>query len=138
MKAKRTPRPARCPTLVALALAPEAGITERLAVESFRAGWCGTRQFDVLADCRNLLTLGAAHKDDPAVLAVCDIAAMALQNIRDRHSNTGRIGATGDEINALAAMVDVSEDFWKRQSGELFRLCNADLDRHAHLLRAAA
>lgn len=126
---KRRPRPARCPTLVAMHLAPEVGLTERLAIEGLAGGWAKPRQFDVLADCRDLLTVAANHKGDQATLAVCDLAGIALENIRDRYQAHNRLGATGDELRALRTMADVSEDFWKRQSGELFRAANAELDR---------
>lgn len=126
---KRTPRPARCPTLVALHLAPEVGVTERLAAESFTGGWASERQFNVLADCRDLLALAALDKQDRQALVITDLAGMALFNIKDRYLAKQRFGATGDEINALRALVDYSEDFWKRQSGELFRLANIALDK---------
>ncbi|MDT3735529.1 MAG: hypothetical protein ROZ00_04840 [Denitratisoma sp.] len=135
---KRRPRPARCPTLVAMHLAPEVGLTERLAIEGLAGGWAKPYQFDVLADCRDLLALAANHKGDQATLAVCDLASIALENIRDRFKARGRLGATGDELRALRAMADVSEDFWKRQSGELFRAANEALDKErGHQRRAA-
>lgn len=126
---KRVPRPARCPTMVAMHLAPEVGITERLAVDSIVGGWAGTHQFNVLADCCDLMVLAANHKGDDQALMVCDLASMALLNIKDRYLERNRVGASGDELQALRVLVDVSEDFWKRQSGELFRIANVELDR---------
>lgn len=126
---KRVPRPARCPTMVAMHLAPEVGITERLAVEAIASGKAVAYHFNVLADCYDLMVLAANHKNDAQTLMVCDLASMALLNIKDRFRARGRIGASGDELQALHVLVDVSEDFWKRQSGELFRMANAELDR---------
>jgi hypothetical protein len=131
---KRVPRPARCPTMVAMHLAPEVGIAERLAVEAIASEWVQERHFNILADCHDLLVLAADHKRDAQVLAVCDLASIALFNIKDRYLAGRRIGATGDELQALRVLVDVSEDFWKRQSGELFRAANEALEeeRVAH------
>lgn len=135
---KRIPRPARCPALVALHLAPEVGIGERMSVEAIAGGWAEPYHFNVLADCHDLLVLAADHKGDRQTLAVCDVASMALLNIKDRYKARNRFGASGEELKALRALVDVSEDFWKRQSGELFRAANAELDRQRGLdLKAA-
>lgn len=126
---KRIPRPARCPTLVAMHLAPEVGITERVSVDAIAGGWAESHHFNVLADCHDLLSLAAKHKGDAQTLAVCSLGGIALLNMKDRYQVRNRIGAGGDELQALRMLIDVSEDFWKRQSGELFRTANAALDR---------
>lgn len=115
--------------MVAMALAPEVGITERLSINAIAQGWATTYHFDVLADCRDLLSLAGEHKQDQAAIDMCDLAGIALMNIKDRYLAKGKIGAAGDELNALTAFADFSEDWWKRQSGELFRLANVALDK---------
>jgi hypothetical protein len=135
---KRVPRPARCPTLVAMHLAPEVSITERISVDAIAGGWAETHHFNVLADCHDLLVLAANHKGDRQTLVACDLASMALLNIKDRYLARNRVGASGDELQALRVLVDVSEDFWKRQSGELFRASNEALDRERGFVRRAA
>lgn len=137
-RCKRTPRPARCPTLVALHLAPEVGITERVSIDALAGGWATEYHFNVLADCRDLLTIAARRRNDAQTYAVCELAFVALANIKDRYLTKHRLGATGDELQALRVLVDVSEDFWKRQSGELFRVANALLDEERGRGRAAA
>lgn len=108
------------PTVVAMHLNPEVSLQERMAVEAIRGGWASTDHFNVLADCRDMLILAASEKSDKSALAACNLAGVALMNMKDRHARTGKIGASGDEIQALSLLVDVSEDFWKRQSGGLF------------------
>lgn len=135
---KRIPRPARCPTMVAMHLAPEVELTERLAIEAFAGGTAETAQFNVLADCRDLLSIAAARKADADTTAVCELAYIALANIKDRYLSKNRLGVTGDELHALRALVDVSEDFWKRTSGELFRVANLELDKARGYDRRAA
>lgn len=129
---KRNHRRAAAPTLVAYYLNPEVSTQERMSVEAIRAGWAKTSHFDVLADCRDMLSLAAAEKKDGKTLAICDLGLIALQNIKDRYLTKNRIGATGDELQALYALVDVSEDFWKRQPGSLF------IDAEAALSKARA
>lgn len=131
----RTKRPARCPTLVALHLAPEVGIGERISVDAIAGGWATEYHFNVLADCRDLLTIAARRRNDEQTYAVCELAFVALANIKDRYLAKARLGATGDELQALRVLVDISEDFWKRQGGELFRLANLMLDKERGIER---
>ena len=100
-----------------------------------RGGWATTDHFNVLADCRDMLMLAANERDDKSAIAACTVAGIALMNMKDRHKEKGRIGATGDEIQALELLVDASEDFWKRQSGALFVDAEAALSR-ARAMRA--
>ncbi len=119
-KPKRIAREARCPVMVASYLAPECERAELLAYRSFTGGWATTDHYNILADCRDLLTLAASAKKDESVLAVCDLALIALQNIADRWRELSKMGATGDELAALHVLVDVSKDFWNRGSGRLY------------------
>ena len=66
---------------------------------------------------------------DEATLAICEVGLVALENIKARYLEKGRIGATGDELQALQALVDVSEDFWKRQGGGMFIEAEAALSK---------
>lgn len=129
---KRTVRRQVAPTLVAYLLNPEVSTQERMAVVAICGGWATTVHFDILADCRDMLALAAAEKNDAQTQAICELGYIALQNIKDRYLERQRIGASGDELQALYALVDVSEDFWKRQSGALF------IDAEAALGKARA
>ena len=105
-------------------------VQERAAVLALRGGWATTDHFNVLADCRDMLTLAANEREDKSTVAVCDLAGIALMNMKDRYAEKKKIGATGDELQALDLLVSTSEEFWKRQSGGLF------VDADAALIRA--
>lgn len=134
-RCKRIVRRLVAPTAVAMLLNPEVSLQERMAVAALRGGWSTTEHFNLLADCRDMLILAANEKNDHAAIATCDMAGIALMNMKDRHAKLGKIGATGDELQALDLLVDVSEDFWKRQSGGLFIDAEAALHR-ARQMRA--
>ncbi len=134
-RCKRVHRRVVAPTMVAMHLNPEINIQERMSVAALRGGWATTDHFNLLADCRDMLILAANEKNDRAAIAACDLAGIALMNMKDRHAKLGKIGATGDELQALDLLVDVSEDFWKRQSGGLFIDAEAALHR-ARQMRA--
>ena len=132
MRKHSTHRPItpRVPMMVVMHNLPDLSLTERLSVEAFAGGWANSDHYDNLADCRNIMTLAAAEKQDAQALEICDMGYVALSNIRDRRVKTGRLGASGEELKALRAMTDFSEDWWKRQAGGLF-------ERHYVALKAA-
>ena len=104
-------------------------LRERMLVEAFAGGWAGPAHFDNLADMRDCLMLAAADRDDQAVLALCRAAAVALQNIRVRQGETGRFGASGEELKALRSFVEVYRDFWLRQTVSLYVAACDAMDR---------
>lgn len=138
-RSKRTVRRIVAPTIIAYSLNPEVTIQERAAVLALRGGWAEGSHYNVLADCRDMLMLAASEKHDKAVIGVCDLAGVALLNIKDRYAEKNRFGATGDELLALELLCDVSEDWWKRQSGGLFIDAEAALSkaREMHLAEAS-
>lgn len=136
-RCRRTIRREAAPTMVAYYLNPEVSTQERLAVVALRLGHATTSHFDVLADCRDMLTLAAAEKNDTQTLAICEIGLIALENIKARYLEVQRIGASGAEIQALQALVDVSEDFWKRQGGGMFIDAEAALRKSRDEFRAS-
>lgn len=138
-RCKRTVRRIVAPTIVAYHLNPEVSMQERAAVLALRGGWAEGCHYNVLADCRDMLMLAASEKHDKAVIGVCDLAGVALLNIKDRYTEKNRFGATGDELRALELLCDVSEDWWKRQSGGLFIDAEAALSRarEMHLAEAS-
>ena len=137
-RCKRTVRRIVAPTIVAYCLNPEVTIQERAAVLALRGGWADGSHYNVLADCRDMLMLAASEKHDKAVIGVCDLAGVALLNIKDRYAEKKRFGATGDELRALELLCDVSEDFWKRKSGGLFIDAEAALHRAREMHKTEA
>ena len=138
-RSKRTVRRIVAPTIIAYSLNPEVTIQERAAVLALRGGWAEGSHYNLLADCRDMLMLAASERHDKAVIGVCDLAGVALLNIKDRYAEKKRFGATGDELRALELLCDVSEDWWKRQSGGLFIDAEAALSRarEMHLAEAS-
>lgn len=137
-RCKRVIRRVCAPTLVAYQLNPEVSLQERAAILAFRGGWAEACHFNVLADCRDMLVLAASEKDAMSIIKVCDGAGIALMNIKDRYEEKKRFGATGDEIRMLETLCDVSEDWWKRQSGSLFIDAEAALSRAREIYKAEA
>lgn len=121
-------RPASEPALIRLATNPEIGIAERMAIQAMRGGWADYQNsYRVLADCHGVLTLGVKRKKDDSLKGVLQLAMIALLNIYDRHAKTKKVGATGDELQALELLVDVFEDYWKRQSASALELAIVQL-----------
>lgn len=129
---KRTHRQIRrklCPPLVALSVAKEVEIAERIALSAFWSGDAGAKDFNTLADVRDLLMLAASEADDATTVQVCDIAGDALLAIKARYRRTQRFGVTADERSTLSALVDVSCDFWAIQGPTLYLNANRALSK---------
>ena len=96
----------------------------RIAVEAVRGGWAEVAHFNDLSDTLDLLQLGLAlypaQKPDHGAQAVAALALVAMQNMLERYNDKGRIGATGDELQALELLAETSMDYWNRRSGALF------------------
>lgn len=121
---KRRVRAAFQPAMVLLATTPELGLAERGAIEALRGGWADYQNcYQVIADCHGMLLLAMMEKPCASTKAACDIGYIAIMNIHDRRQETGKYGATGDELAVLELLFDASEDYWKRQSGSLFFNC---------------
>lgn len=92
-------------------------IRERMAIESLVSGYAtGAHVDDVLMAIHVLRFGGVLQKDESAKNAGV-FAEIAMRNITIRYGDTGRYGATGDEIRALRMFQDFQEDWWKLQGG---------------------
>ena len=107
------------PPMVMIEACPEVGIRQRMAINALAGGWAKSQHFNELADVADHILVGAADRDEGAY-QVADAARIALMNISDRYRATGKVGATGEELKMLRALIDVSDDFWSRQSGMFF------------------
>lgn len=132
MKKRSTyrPRPATPPMLVNRGIMDDKlSLVEKMIVEAFGGGWATTQHFDELADMRNVLTLAAAYKADSDALAMCDAMRIVLGNLRDRHTATGRLGVTGDELRMLRLFTEFYRDWWMRQPVALYENACDELGR---------
>ena len=123
----------RAPIMVVASTIPELGITPRQGIEAMRWGYATTEHFDDLADTRDLLTLAAADRNETCALAVCEAARVALESIKARHQQCGKIGATANEIFALIDLCDSADEFWSRQSGSVFATHYDALSRYRRM-----
>jgi len=126
------------PTLVALHLAPEVENIEQTAAYLLNVGKAETRHFNQLLDCQHMLLLAAADKGDEEAVKISQFADIAMKSIRQRQKRTGKIGATGDEMQAINLLVDYSQDWWKRQSGVAFADAYSALDKLREQQKEAA
>lgn len=119
--------------LIVRATVPDLECTERMSLQAFYEGRATTAHFDDLADCHDIIALTEA----PEAGAVTEISLYALQNIQDRFSRTGKMGASGEELQALLALVDFSQDFWSRKSGTVYSVAYKKLQDTRKLQKGA-
>ena len=127
-RSKRQVRPAEIPCIVMSHLAPETQIILLTALNAFRQGWAQPAHFDVMLDTRDLLLLAAKAKKENDTVELARAFNLALANIRESWDGA-KFSYTNDELNALQVLVDISNDFWARQSGNLFHMAYNVLKR---------
>lgn len=132
---RRTVRSKAPSMLVTSLVQPDVLMTEYLAIEAFRAGYASTTHWNVLNSCRDMIIAAAHEKGDQGVLKVTAVAGIALDNIKTRYLTTERMGVTGEELKAISLLVEVSDDFWKRQSGGLYQQAVATVERAQQLFK---
>lgn len=120
-RSNRQVRPAEIPCIVMNQLVPEAQIILLTALNAFRQGWAQPAHFDVMLDTRDLLLLAAKAKKENDIAEASRAINIALANIRDTW-NGKKFNCSDEELNALQILVDISNDFWSRQSGHLYHM----------------
>lgn len=128
-RSNRKPRPAEIPCIVMPHLVPEAQICLLTSMQAFREGWAGPAHFDAMLDTRDLLLLAAKAKNDSDVVEAARAINLALANIRDSWDGS-KFAVSDDELNALQVLVDISTDFWNRQSGNLYQMAYMTLRKY--------
>ena len=110
-------------------IVPEAQICLLTSMQAFREGWAGPAHFDAMLDTRDLLLLAAKAKNDSDVVEAARAINLALANIRDSWDGS-KFAVSDDELNALQVLVDISTDFWARQSGNLYQMAYMTLRQY--------
>jgi hypothetical protein len=117
------------PPLVRKLTDQTAETADRMAVELICNGTGTVAHLDRVLTISHLLRFAADHKKDGQAINASDMADFVLTGLVERYKRTGRVGATGEEAKALRALVDYSEDFWRRQSGALRDACVDAINR---------
>jgi hypothetical protein len=102
-------------------LSPDPQIMLLTALNAFMQGWAGPAHFDIMLDTRDLLLLAAKAKKESAIVEAARAFNVALANIRESWDGD-KFSVNDDELNALKMLIDISNDFWARQSGNLFHM----------------
>lgn len=119
-RCNRMRRRAMPPAMVALAITPESGLSEQTSLLGFEQGWAIATHYNCLLDCADALMIAAEKTGNKTAQGMAQMGRVALENISARYAIKKRIGASGDELKALRALVDFSDDYWNRQSGARF------------------
>jgi hypothetical protein len=102
-------------------IVPEAQIVLLTALNAFRDGWAKPPHFDVMLDTRDILLLGAKAKNEDDIAEAARAFNLALANIRESWDGD-KFSVRDDDQHALGFLVDISNDFWNRQSGHLYQV----------------
>lgn len=110
-------------------IVPEVQICLLTSMQAFREGWASPAHFDAMLDTRDLLLLAAKAKNNSDVVEAARAINLALANIQESWDGS-KFSYTDDELNALQILVDISTDFWTRQSGNLYQMAYMALRKY--------
>lgn len=104
---------------------------ERMAVEAFALGFADAEHFDILCAMQGVLILAGSTSDKraPAMHYARNVLGKAMEAIRARHTETGKLDCSEDELQVLRGFVSMYRDFWLRAPTELYAAACAELQR---------
>lgn len=119
------------PGLVCITVDPRYETQLLSSVQAFRQGYAGTEHYLDMVDTHDLMRIALQihGQPDASVTAALDLACVALENIRDRYDEKGRMGTTSSEFDALQLLADVCLNYWSRHSGALFHAAYREMVR---------
>lgn len=104
---------------------------ERMAVEAFALGYADAEHFDTLVQMQGLLILAGStsEKRKPAMIYARDVLGRTMESIRERHTKTGKLDCTAEEMKVLRGFVSMYRDFWLRAPASLYEAAVIELQR---------
>lgn len=81
-------------------------IREQSALEAFTSGQAGVADWKAIADLLNVAETLARGGIGPEVLEVCDRVQAGLDEARERHNKTRRMGLSGLAIQAIRDLIE--------------------------------
>lgn len=110
----------------------EIELTELMCLQAFKGGYATGAHWNQLAECRNVLYIGAGHKlvesrkternpdDYEQIIDLCKRGSVAILAIRNREKLTGEMTITDDELEIVSGILATSAEFWPTQPASLF------------------
>lgn len=110
-------------------------LQESMCLVAFETGHAGPEHWNNLAECRNVLMWGAAHKRNEArrdgrdstqyqaIVTLTMKVRDAMLDIVNSEQKTGRLGLNAEQRELIAACVTTSANFWHQQPACLYREC---------------
>ena len=103
-------------------------IEEFSMLTAFQYGHATKAHFDYLIRMANMLSCAAQTKALPRLAAQVDAINYLAKLVLDRYHNTAKFGVTAQELSAMRDLVRFYDDFWKRQTTDLYNTCAHELN----------
>lgn len=104
-------------------------IKHRAAGDLIIRGAGSMDSWDTLANCYNLLSIGAYRRSDADLHRACKEVYGALESIRARAGETDPVAANDEESELIRILLSLSEDFWRRQGSQFYNNCILHMKR---------
>ncbi|MDY0071861.1 MAG: hypothetical protein RBR77_04345 [Thauera sp.] len=115
---------AAAPCVMNQVILPGYEIQLQMALQAFRFGHAEPSHYLSLEDAMDMMRVAIElfpqQRPDPSTQAATEAALIALQNIYERYTDTGKLGCSSAELQVLHLLVETSRDYWSRRSGALY------------------
>ena len=123
------PKPVSLPMLVNRKLNENIeSIEEFSMLTAFQYGHANKAHFDYLVRMANMLNCAAQIKASARSFIQVDAINYLAKLVLDRYQRTAKFGVNAAELIAMRKLVRFYDDFWKRQTTDLYNLCAYELN----------
>lgn len=103
-------------------------VEEHTMITAFQFGVATQQHYDYLVRMANMLNIANQSKPSDYLLGmVANINHLAAA-VQARYNAHGKFGVSGDELSLMRRVVQAYDDYWKRQTTNLYNDCAYELN----------
>lgn len=102
-------------------------LEERTMVVAFQYGVATKQHYDYLVRMANMMNIATQTKPSESALGMVQEINALAQSIFNRYTEHGKFGVAALELDQMRHIVRAYDDYWKRQTTNLYNQCVAEL-----------
>ena len=102
-------------------------LEEHSMVMAFQYGVATKQHYDYLVRMANMMNIATQTKPSESALGMVQEINALAQSIFNRYTEHSKFGVAGLELDQMRHIVRAYDDYWKRQTTNLYNQCVAEL-----------
>lgn len=103
-------------------------VEEHTMITAFQFGVATSHHYDYLQRMANMLNIANQSKPSDYLLGMVANINYLAAAVQTRYNAHGKFGVSGDELNLMRRLVQAYDDYWKRQTTNLYNDCAYELN----------